>query len=153
MREFWNGQFSTGLYESYLHPRQMKVGINNVYSKELTIKYRVPQGSCSGANNFTAYCSLIEDTVPKCVNLIGCADNHSLCKSFKASNHNQESETSLTLQNTVSSIATWMSEMRLKLNCDKTQLILIGNQRQLDKCTTTNLQLDGNLINVSNYVK
>ena len=73
-------------YESYLHPRHMKVCINDTYSKELSIKYGVPQGSCSRANNFTAYCSPIEDTVPKCVNLSGYADDHSLRKAFKASN-------------------------------------------------------------------
>ena len=43
--------------------------------------------------------------------------------------------------------------MRLKLNFYKTELILIGNQRQIDKCSTTSMILDSNLIQVSKYVK
>ena len=62
---------------TYLHPRHIKVCINDTYSKELSIKYGIPQGSCSGANNFTAYCSPIENTVPVCVNLSGYAEEYS----------------------------------------------------------------------------
>ena len=40
-----------------------------------------------------------------------------------------------------------------RVNCDKTELILIGNQRLLNKCSTTNMVLDGNLIQMSKYVK
>ena len=38
-------------------------------------------------------------------------------------------DTILTLKNTVSDIAHWMSEMQLKLNQDKTELILFGFRR------------------------
>ena len=50
-------------YETYLRPRWMKVCVNERYSKELSLKYGVPQGSCSGANNFVAYCAPIEHVV------------------------------------------------------------------------------------------
>ena len=46
-----------------------------------------------------------------------------------------------------------MDEMRLKLNPEKMELILFGNQTQTGKCSTQNLILDGNLIKVSQYVK
>ena len=43
--------------------------------------------------------------------------------------------------------------MKLKLNADKTEVIIFGNQKQIDKCTTTSLVLDGNLIEISPHVK
>ena len=43
--------------------------------------------------------------------------------------------------------------MRLKLNCDKTELISFGSWQQLSKCSTTQMDLDGNLIPMSRYVK
>ena len=50
-------------YKSYLSPCQMKVCVNAHYSENLNIKYGVPQGSCSGANNFVAYCAPIKDVI------------------------------------------------------------------------------------------
>ena len=50
-------------YSSYLSPRTMKVCINDVYSEPKQLKCGVPQGSCSGANVFTAYCSPISEVV------------------------------------------------------------------------------------------
>ena len=46
-----------------------------------------------------------------------------------------------------------MDEMRLKLNLEKMELILFGNQKQLDECSTQNLLLDNNLIKISSYIK
>ena len=44
--------------------------------------------------------------------------------------------------------------MKLKLNWDKTELILFRSAKQkVKKCTTKSITLDGNLIKVSNYVK
>ena len=144
---------SLNWYESYLRPRFMKVSINNSYSDVLSIKYGIPQGSCSGANNFTAYFSPISDIIRPEVSLSGYADDHSLCKDFKASSREEELSTISTLHDTVSDISAWMSAMHLKLNCDKTKLIFFGSPHHLKKCTTESMVLDGNLINISNYVK
>ena len=46
-----------------------------------------------------------------------------------------------------------MDEMKLKINADKTEVIIFGNQKQIDKCTTTSLVLDSNLIEIISYVK
>ena len=127
--------------------------MNKAYSSELNLKYGVPKGSCSWANNFTVYCASIGDLIPSDVDLCGYADDHSLHKSFKATSRLQEAETILTLENTVESISSMMDEMKLKLNADKMEVIIFSNQKQIDKCTTTSLVLDGNLIEISSYVK
>ena len=106
-------------YETYLRPRWMKVCVNSKYSSELNIKYGVPQCSCFGANNFVAYFAPIENTIKDTgVDLSGYADDHSLRKAFKPSTPGAEDQTILTLKNTVSNIAMWMTQMQLKLNCD-----------------------------------
>ena len=87
------------------------------------------------------------------VGLSGYTDDHSHRKSFKPSTPNAESETMLILKNSVSEIADWMSEMRLKLNQDKTELILFSFRRQLLQCNTTGIEPNGNLITVSNQVR
>ena len=79
-------------YDSYLRRQRMKVYVDGHHSRELSIKYDVPQGSCSGANNFTAYCSPVGDIVPECINLNGCADDHSLRSSLKANNRIKEDQ-------------------------------------------------------------
>ena len=140
-------------YNSYLRPRWMKVCVEGAYSSQLSIKYGVPQGSCSGANNFTAYCSPIADVVPAGVNINGYADDHSLRTSFKAVNTTQEEATVLNVKHAVSNIASSMDEMQLKLNCNKTEAILFGNPRQMLKCKTKSLELDSNLIELSTFVK
>ena len=139
-------------YDNYLRPRRMKVCVNGTYSKELNLKHRVPQGSCSGANNFVAYCAPIEDIVKEPVSISSYADDHSLHHTFNPNSSVDESQCVGDLQISVQDIANWMTSMRLKLNCDKTELILFGYRQQLLKCKTGEMELDGNLIPISQYV-
>ena len=60
----------------------MKVCVNTSYSKELNLKYGVPQGSYSGANNFMAYCSSIGDIIAKPIQINEYTDDHSLHRKF-----------------------------------------------------------------------
>ena len=57
------------------------------------------------------------------------------------------------LQLSVTNIADWITSMQLKLNCDKMELIMFGSRQQLLKCKTSSMNLDGNLIEMSKYVK
>ena len=140
-------------YDKYLRPRKMKVCVNASYSNELSLKYGVPQGSCSGANNFVAYCAPIEDIVKEPVSINGYADDHSLRRTFNPNSRADESQCVKDLQISVQDIGNWMTSMRLKLNCDKTELILFGSRQQLLKCKTSEIELDGYPFSLSQYVK
>ena len=70
-------------FNSYLRPRSFKVCIGDEYSKFQKLIFRMPQGSCSGANIFTCYCSLINKKVQKLVSVNGFADDHSLQKNIE----------------------------------------------------------------------
>ena len=43
-------------------------------------------------------------------------------------------------------IKQWMDAVRLKMNPSKTEFILFGNEIQLRKCHTSQIQVDGDLI-------
>ena len=79
-------------YEQYLKPRKFNVSINNIYSKEQTINYSVPQGSIQGAFLFNAYASTISDVIPPPLELMAYADDHSIRKPFTPGNTNSCSE-------------------------------------------------------------
>ena len=80
-------------FQNYLRPSSFMVNINSKYSKWKDLEFSVPQGSCSGANLFTCYCSLITDSIPSSMTLSGFADNHSIRKSFPAKCHTAEINT------------------------------------------------------------
>ena len=82
-------------FDSYLRPRFFKVKIGKNYSQPQQLHFSMPQGSCSGANVFTCYCSSINQVVPKEITLNGFADDHSLRKGFQASDRIQNDKQSL----------------------------------------------------------
>ena len=113
----------------------------------------MPQGSCSGANVFTCYCSLTDQIVSKDITLNGFADDHSLKKSFPAGNRTQEQQTKQIMQLTFRNIKEWMDSICLKLNSEKTEYIMLGSWQQLTKINLEPLQARPDLIELSNKVK
>ena len=110
----------------YFRPRSFKVCIGNEYSESQKLGFRVTHGSCSGANIFTCYCSLINKEVLESVSINSFADDHSLHKTFKARNIQQETTTKQLLEDTFNGIKGWMDKMCPKLNSNKTECILFG---------------------------
>ena len=63
--------------------------------------------------------------------LNGCADNHSLKRSFKADDRKAEQTTISTLQNYLMNVKIWRDENRLWMNDGKTEFIMFGAKKQL----------------------
>ena len=112
-------------FNNYLRPWSFKVSIGDEYSESQKLSFGVPQGSCSGANIFTCYCSLINKEVPESVSINGFAD-HSLWKTFKAGNKQQEASTKQLLEVTFNKTKAWMDKMQLKLNLEKKNTYYLG---------------------------
>ena len=55
--------------ENYLRPRYFKVCIDSKYSQPKNLTFNVSQGSCSGANLFSCYCSLITTFIPNSLDI------------------------------------------------------------------------------------
>ena len=140
-------------YETYLRPHTMTVKVNNSSSEMTNLKYGVPQGSCSGANIFTAYSSLIKNAVDDTFTLNGFADDHSIQRDYVAGNINEMNNLKKDLEKNLDSIGHWMDQMRLKLNPNKTELISFGGRAQLKKGIITSIEVGDATVNASTNVK
>ena len=70
------------------------------------------------------------------------ADDNQLYISFKPGSSASELEAVTALQDCILDIKTWMTADKLKLNDDKTELIVIGTRAQLDKISISELSID-----------
>ena len=140
-----------GWYNSYLHPRAFKVCVNSTYSDSKNLTFSVPQGSASGANLFTAYCASIIEAIPSDITLQGFADDHFVYKGFKP--NIEENVTISQLEQTMINVKTWMDKMRLKMNTNKTEMILFGHHQQLSKCTINKFTAGEDEVPISGVVR
>ena len=115
--------------------------INDAYSSIRALTYSVPQGNESGVNLFMAYCAQTESVIPIGITINGFADNHLMGKSFVANSRDQEHQTISMLMDTVTTIASWMETMCLKLNPDRTEFIMFSYRSQLVKCATDSVSI------------
>ena len=139
---------------SYLSPRWCSVGINNHCSDPKQLDVSVPQGSCSGAYFFIMYAATLftEITNRDSAELFGFADDHILYDAFGADSRSEEMETTLDLEDTLIDVKGWMNQVKLKMNTDKTEFIIFGHSKQLEKCVTQQINVVGDLIDRSSCI-
>ena len=70
------------------------------------------------------------------------ADDNQLYISFKPGSSASELETVTALQDCILDIKTWMTADKLKINDEKTELIVIGTRAQLEKMSISELSID-----------
>ena len=120
-------------YKSYLTGRCLRIKLGECLSSRSDLSFGVPQGSVLGPLLFTLY------TTPPSSLISGHAiphhlytDDSQLYISFSSGN----SAAALImngLQSCLASVQSRMSTHKLKLNPDKTEFLLIGNERQRSK--------------------
>ena len=76
------------------------------------------------------YCTVYQD---RNTNLYGYTDDHTVNQLFDPSLSGDEELTLISLSRTFTQIQSWMSENRLKLNPNKTELIYFGSRHSLEK--------------------
>ena len=123
-------------YQSYLSDKSFTVVINGKSSEKKNLTFSVPQGSTSGANLFSIYCYTLGLVVNKDIAIQGFADDHSFRTQFNPNSRQDKGRAIALLEQTFAATKIWMDNMRLKLNPDKTEFILLGNHVQLAKCST-----------------
>ena len=130
-------------FEQYLRPRSFRVVIGDKFSSPMNLTFSVPQGSAAGANFFVAYCQSLQKCIEDDVNLNGFADDHFIDTHFKPGDREAENLSISKLKSSFTNIEQWMGGMRLKLNSDKTEFIIFGNQIQLNKLHTDSITISG----------
>ena len=143
------------LFKTYHYPRRFIVDINGHHSREIDLKFSVPQGSLAGPVLYSAYASTLRYVIPDTskINLNGYADDHFLNKNFRANNRIEEISMIKSLELCMNAIKDWMDSNRFKMNTAKTEFIMFGSKKQLEKCTTKALKVNDDMVPTSEIIK
>ena len=127
--------------------RTQSVVINKESSDAFTLLFGVPQGSVLGPILFSVYTSPLGNIIRKHgLSYHLYADDTQLYIAFRPTDPCSTSEAVTRIQNCVSDIKSWMTQNFLKLNEDKTELLIITSKQQLSKITSITINLEGAVI-------
>ena len=118
-------------FKSYFTGRSQRIKLGNCLSSRSDLSFGVPQGPGLGPLLFTLYTTPLSSLVSgHAIPHHLYADDSQLYVSFSSG----DSVAALNgLQSCLASVQSWMSTNKLKLNPDKTEFLLIGNERQRSK--------------------
>ena len=141
-------------FQSYLANRFQRVKIQGSLSSSRMLVTGVPQGSGMGPWAYTSYTREIG-----CVILLFSiiyhlfADDTQLLKSMSVKDLRSQLQAKTEVEDCAVEISKWMNANRLKLNGDKTEVILIGTPRQLNKVEFSSINICGSEISTKPVVK
>ena len=117
--------------------------MNGERSESLDLHFGVPQGSCLGPLLFTLNSSKFFHVTKPHLPVAQYADDSQLYVSFKPNNEVNESKAIESMALCIRGIRTWvwMDKLKLKLNDDKTELMIIGSRQQLEKVSVAELSV------------
>ena len=152
--EFDIGISGTALkwFESFLSGRNQHVLIEQSLSESREVKFGVPQGSVLGPVLFNIYTRSLFDVIKNCgFGTSGYADDNNALQSFSL--HFQYDLITSQLPKLMSQIKDWMNEYFLKINPDKTEIIVFLPQNMRDNRLINGAFLEGECIRFSSTVK
>ena len=138
---------------AYLKDRTQTVSIDNNKATPSPLKYGVPQGSVLGSLLFTMYTAPVADIAERHgVNYHLYADDTQLYvpldNTLGTASYQKES-----IEKCVVEIADWMNSNKLKLNSDKTDVIVFGTNKALIDLNFNIVQIKSSSVPVSSSVK
>ena len=139
-------------FESFLKGRNQRVIIENTLSDSLKVDFGVPQGSVLGPVLFNIYIrSLYEVIETHGFSTSGYADDNNARQSFAL--HFQFDVIHFQLPTLMEKIKNWMHSHFLKINPDKTEIIVFLPNSLKEEPTINGAFLDGDCIRFSHTVK
>ena len=129
---------------SYLTGRTQKVSIGSVMSSPVTLTSGVPQGSVLRPYLFTLYtCQLGTICIKHDINYHLYTDDQQIYLSFKLVKSGDKENCRRRLEACIAEIREWMTANMLKLNDDKSELIIFGTKQQLTKIGEVSMAIGG----------
>jgi exonuclease III len=129
-------------FRSYLSDRSQQVLLHHVLSDPVHLKCGVPQGSVLGPKEFVTLTRLVE-LIAKLygVSIHLYADDTQLYVSFALNNPQDLADAKERLEKCIAHISAWMHENKLKLNGEKTEVMVICHPRQRHKLGDITIQV------------
>ena len=118
------------------------MSVNGETSGCYPLPFGVPQGSCLGPLLFSAYASAHPF-----------ADDTPLYLSFNSDNSLDEAEAVHAMEQCIRAIRAWMQSDKLKLNENKTEVMLIGTRQQLSKVNLGTLTVGDTSVAIVNKAR
>ena len=143
-----------GWFRSYLDERMQQVRIGNSLSVPRPLTTGVPQGSGLGPWMYTSYTRNLSDIIllySIFYHLF--ADDTQLQISMDANCERSQFRAKATVEKCVKHVSDWMNSSKLKLNSEKTEVIVIGTRQQLTKVKYSSINVCGTAIPFKDSVK
>ena len=140
-----------GWFESYLTNRTQSVVIGPHQSSPSVLKYGVPQGSVLGPVLFVLYTQPLGGVMKQAdVSYQRFADDSQLHDSDSPSNF---PELTSSVQNCIGDVSEWMVDNKLKMNNEKTELIVTGTKHKLSQIPVSTMLISDCHLSFSPSVK
>ena len=152
--DFLIGENSLKWIASYLTDRYQTVCVNDKLSAPVKMNFSVPQGSVLGPKFFTMYTKPVGDICRR----HGLyhhfyADDSQLYLSFKPLDQTMKAGTIVRAENCLKDIIDWMNCNMLKLNTDKTEVIVFSSQRNSKHVENIKVNVGSSIITPSGCVR
>ena len=129
---------------SYLSERKQSVLISGKRSEEVKLSFGVPQGSVLGPILFTIYTTPLGNLIRKHgLKFHLYADDTQLYLAFKPTHPMSKHDAKLKLEQCIEDIRKWMAENLLKLNDDKSEILIITAHDHTSKEHNITLNIGG----------
>lgn len=127
--------------------------MNSCQSKPCVLSCEVPQGSVLGPVLLTIYTSLLGQLIKNSnVQDHAYADKSQLYLSFTTVNVNETSAYCV-IESVIEDIRNWMIMNKLKLNDGKTEFMVIGNRKQVNKVSINSIDVGDRSITKSHVAR
>ena len=138
-------------FKSYLNGRSQRIKIGNIKSAIHWLLYGVPQGSVLGPILFLIFILPLAELIRRHgLNPHGYADDTQVYLSFKPDLESSVHNIVKKIESCLSDIFKWMTKNKLKVNPDKTEVLIIGTSKQRAKFNIPSLKVGDCEIKITN---
>ena len=138
-------------FKSYLSGRTLRIKIDKSFSELQDILWSVPQGSVLGPLLFLIYLLPLGKLIRKHgLELHIYADDTQFYLSIKPITQQAVDIGVARLEGCFTDIYTWMSQNKLKLNVDKTEVLVLGTPKQRAKISVSSISVNGEIVKILN---
>ena len=135
-------QFTFGINGKVLSWFSSYLSINETLSAEFELQCGVPLGSCLGSLLFTLYSSNLFEIIKHHFLPVYCyADDTQVYISFCPNDRLDQLNAGELLESCITDIRSWMLHDNLKLNDEKTELLIIGTPQKSEKVVITHIRV------------